>query len=285
MSWHSDDYGVLPDDGHDSDSRNHDGNDNDDAFTLPWNSAKTPSVDTPSSESAESAKQPIETNGDAREIVENLHRIQVQRAIDEKVLPNMPVYGDDVAKRAFYTLLPRMIQREVFMRFATDMNQLQRIRTLFGAPPYWFLHDSDAGMLRAAGFAHGRSNMAYSYDRFDSTYNQFGTPQFTDEDGREYRTMQMDSENNAPIGALMLRDGGSSKGIVLGVRIKKMNKRKRDDHQSLPRIGALLSLTETSAHQRIRQGNAPIKVSVRAMKYARSGDLRANTAGLVVRIA
>lgn len=89
-----------------------------------------------------------------------------------------------VWRDAFLTLLPRKLQRRVFLNVAKDFRKWPSLRGLFGAPPFWFLDSEDADCLRAGGLAHRRVNMAYATPPFPvlvPTSQQFGSGHFVDE--------------------------------------------------------------------------------------------------------
>lgn len=129
----------------------------------------------------------IRTVGGAQARVEALIERQLARARDERAEPNVRVRGDAQVRNAFLTLLPEAHQRLVFLRVAEAPAAWPRLRALFGAPPYDFLHPDDASTLRAAGFAHRRVHMAHGVTRVACSYSQFGLGQLEDELGRRYR--------------------------------------------------------------------------------------------------
>jgi len=132
----------------------------------------------------------IRTIGEAMEHVRELMEAQVTRAVNERVDRNAACGGDAGARNTFYTLLPDPQQRVVFLGVIRQARAWPRIRTLFGAPPYGFLRPEDAGMLRAAGIAHGRTNMTHDVTQSAASYSQFGAGQLADDLGREYRVVR-----------------------------------------------------------------------------------------------
>jgi hypothetical protein len=137
------------------------------------------------------AKEPplqgAETLQEASDFCRTLIHQQLEKARIEQALPNVDIPGDRATRATIALVLPDRLQRQLFLEAAADMNNLQRLRPLFGAPPYQFLSESDAGLLRAAGFSSHRVNMAYDAQSVCSNYSQFGAGQLVDEHSRCYR--------------------------------------------------------------------------------------------------
>lgn len=131
--------------------------------------------------------QGAETLQEASEFCRTLIHQQLEKARIEQALPNADVPGDRATRATIALVLPDRLQRQLFLEAASDMNNLQRLRPLFGAPPYQFLSESDASLLRAAGFSSHRVNMAYDAQGVCSNYSQFGAGQLVDEHSRCYR--------------------------------------------------------------------------------------------------
>lgn len=195
----------------------------------------------------------IRTIGDAVEHLEELMATQVGRAVDEGAPANESISGDAAARSTFYTLLPDAQQRAIFRRVASQMRAWPRLRPLFGAPPYGFLRLEDAGMMRAAGIAHGRSNMAHDATQTAASYTQFGAGQLTDELAREYRVIRRQNvDDTDPLPCdLSVRDAPD---VLLQVRLRRRNRDTkmelmRDDTQRerlfFPRPGQRIVLKET----------------------------------------
>ena len=83
---------------------------------------------------------------------------QLDREAVEAAEPNASVSGDVGMKHKLYGLLGRAQLRR-FFALAVDHGNLARIRGLFGAPPYFFVGQGEALLLRAGGFA-ARTHMA-----------------------------------------------------------------------------------------------------------------------------
>lgn len=144
---------------------------------------------------------------------------QITRAAEEEAPANQAISGDSRVHMMLVTLLPLNMQREVFMAVVCRDVAYPRVRTLFGAPPYAFLRTEDAGMLRAAGFAPTRRNVAY--DGFHvANYSQFGAPHLIDQHDRQYRVAQEKDGENAQVAFMALQRGGDPK-VTFVVRIKK----------------------------------------------------------------
>lgn len=195
----------------------------------------------------------IRTIGDAVQHLEELMETQVARAVDESAPANESISGDAAARNTFYTLLPDSQQRDVFRRVASQMRAWPRLRPLFGAPPYGFLRPEDAGMLRAAGIAQGRANMAHDAVQSAASYTQFGAGQLTDELAREYRVIRRQNVDEAdPLPCdLSVRDAPD---VLLQVRLRRRNREAkmelmRDATQRerlfFPRPGQRITLKET----------------------------------------
>jgi hypothetical protein len=194
----------------------------------------------------------METLGDALDYVNAAMDRQIERGQQEGFQPNESLSGDASARAAFYTLLPDQYQRNVFMRVAGSMHNWPRIRGLFGAPPYSFLRGDEGNMMRAAGIAHGRANMAHEDSQSASSYTQFGTGQLVDESEREYRVTPHETITTSDAAPWLLENGG--KDIIMQCRVKKRDmKRKMEmlkDSESrktltFPRPGDRISLSPT----------------------------------------
>ena len=195
----------------------------------------------------------IRTIGEAVEHVRELMEAQVARAIEERVDRNAPCNGDAAARNTFYTLLPDPQQRAVFVAVVRQMRAWPRIRTLFGAPPYGFLRQEDAGLLRAAGIAQGRSNMTHDVAHAAASYSQFGAGQLIDELSREYRVVRRQNvrEDDPLPFDLTVRDAPD---VLMQVRIRKRAREAkiamlRDVNERLklefPRVGDRIVVKET----------------------------------------
>jgi hypothetical protein len=133
----------------------------------------------------------LRTVGDAYAYCETRIEAQLVRAEDGHAAPNASITGDTNARNAFLLLLPEEQQRELFLKTARNSRAWPRLGCIFGAPPFHFLRSEDAGMLRAAGFARGRANMAFEHGSGGATVpssSQFGA-HFVDAHDRAYRLM------------------------------------------------------------------------------------------------
>lgn len=219
--------------------------------------------------------QSIETLGDAVDHVSSVMDRQLERGQADGFRPNESINGDAAARATFYTLLPDRQQRDVFLHVAGNMRNWPRLRPLFGAPPYNFLRSEDAGMLRAAGIAHGRSNMAHEDSQSAANYTQFGSGQLVDVQEREYRVTPLE-ETRLTDPAPFLLNVGANKEIVLQVRVKKRDRKRKmemlkdnDARKTLtfPRPGDKVTLSPTQSLlsiQRRRSTNIePITLLIR----------------------
>jgi hypothetical protein len=178
---------------------------------------------------------------------------QVNAALERGAAPNTATAGDAAARTTFYTLLPDAQQRDVFVRIVRQMRAWPRLRPLFGAPPYGFLRAEDAGLLRAAGIAPGRVNMAHDTIQAAASYSQFGAGQLKDELAREYRVIRRQNVDEAdPLPCnFTVHDQPE---LLLQVRVKRRsNETKRElvrdvlrrNELTFPRVGERIVLKET----------------------------------------
>ena len=130
-------------------------------------------------------KEGTVTNAALMQIMGDSINLQVTRAKDVNAPPQMEISGDAAVRRTIQTLLTYPQQRQLF-RDLVGANHGERVRALFGAPPYSFLGEGDSLLLDAAGIAHGRVNMAYDTMRVPN-YSQFGVAACVDHNRREYR--------------------------------------------------------------------------------------------------
>jgi len=199
----------------------------------------------------------ISTIGDAMTHIIELIETQISNSVQLGAKPNDQITGDGHVKSMFYTLLPEVYQRRVFMQITRNSNSWPRLKPLFGAPPYSFLGPDDAGMLRSTGISHSRQNMTYDSNTI-ANYSQFGSGQFVDEFEREYRILDNNSTETDPLPCNLESRG---EFVQLIVRVHKRSreekiKRLRDNTLRktilFPIVGELLHLTETSRLRKIQ---------------------------------
>lgn len=128
----------------------------------------------------------LETVGDATKLIDDLFDRQIQRSEQEGTFPNESTTGDSEARTAFLMLLPPDEQRAVFLRRAKSRRFWPRVRTLVGSPPFSFLRQQDADVLRAGGIDHRRSNMTHASPTLPSS-REFGAAQFEDDTQRDWK--------------------------------------------------------------------------------------------------
>jgi hypothetical protein len=172
-------------------------------------------------------EQRLDTIADAVEYCRNLIRIQLERAKDQRAPMNEAIYGDAHARKAVTTLLPEQFIRELFLETTRIIDNLPRIRPLFGVPPYNFLRPEDAGLIRAGGIASGRTNM--TYDRLNETasYSQFGAGHLVDGYFREYRIVTVREPRETDMLPCDLERVAPQKPVYLNVRVPKRSKEER----------------------------------------------------------
>ena len=171
--------------------------------------------------------QDLETIGEAFEYCARLVDTQVERATDAQAPLNTAIYGDVQTRRAVMTLLPDAFIRELFLRTTRKQQAWGRLRSLFGTPPYNFLRPEDAGLVRAAGIAAGRSNMAYERANETAEYSQFGEGHFEDEYAREYRVVPVTPPRGADSLPYDLENISPSAYVYMNVRVPKRSKQEK----------------------------------------------------------
>ena len=95
---------------------------------------------------------------DYAEVLRDLETQFLAQLEREPAKGNAQVPGDAAVKQKLYALLGRAQLRRFFAA-AVDGRYLSRIRSLFGAPPYYFINTGEALLFRAGGFA-ARTHMA-----------------------------------------------------------------------------------------------------------------------------
>lgn len=206
----------------------------------------------------------IRTLGDAVEHINTIMDRQIDAAVDQNAPVNEAIRGDAPARTTFYTLLPDPQQRQVFLRVANQVRAWPRLRPLFGAPPFGFLRNEDAGILRAAGIASNRSNMTHEEFQSAASYSQFGAGQLYDELAREYRVIRRQNVSDTdPLPCNF--DVRDKPDMLLQVRLRRRTREKklemmRDvtqrDQLNFPRPGDRIILKETKRILQI-QGKRP----------------------------
>lgn len=232
----------------------------------------------------------LRTVGEAYQLCKELVQKQLILAKERKPDANVGLPGDAASRAAFLLLLPDQLQRKLFLETTRDSSSWPRVRTLFGAPPFHFLMPEDGGMLRAAGFARNRINMANETAGRTASSAQFGPGQFVDADLREYRVAAQSSaleSDPLPSEELFLKAGAGA--VALQVRVPKRSpKDKRQLMTSIdkrrlffPQVGERIVLQETKHMLNIRRLRQPSKVSVLVKALAPRGQ-GAQTASLLV---
>lgn len=195
----------------------------------------------------------LRTAGEAFSFCRDLFHSQIDRAVAERVPPNIPAVGDAAARTAFLLLLTDAQQRTLFLEIGGAPKTWPRLKTLVGCPPYHFLLPQDAGMLNAAGFAKGRANMTYEMSGRVANAGQFGPGQLVDEHTREYRVAPKNLDPHDPLpGAEYFN--GRKKDQILQVRVKRHGIQKKRElfHSTqkkqllFPQPGETIVLRETT---------------------------------------
>lgn len=176
------------------------------------------------------AAQELVTVGEAVEYCKLLVETQLERAEMARAGMNAPIYGDAQARKAITTLLPDNEIRNLFLRTTQQKKAWPRLRSLFGVPPYNFLHPEDAGLVRASGIATGRTHMAYEQAGQTANYSQFGSGHYVDSFEREYRVVPRAPPRGADSLPYDLENIEPATFIFMNVRVPK---RSREQKQQL----------------------------------------------------
>ena len=231
----------------------------------------------------------VNTIGEALSLVTDVIERQINTAIELGAKNNESIPGDAATRSVFYTLLPEGFQRQIFLATASHSRAWPRLRSLFGAPPYAFLGPQDAGLLRAAGIAQTRQNMAYDGNTI-ANYSQFGAGQLIDESEREYRVVDSQAKEQDPLPCNL--QGTQNEYVQLIVRVHKRSREERvrrlKDSRlrktiTFPIPGESLNLTETKRLIAI-QGKRP-EAATRAMLKVRQVKPRSANAATAAILA
>lgn len=231
----------------------------------------------------------VKTAGDAYEVCHLLLEEQLQKAAEQRPLPNAPIPGDASARSAFLLLLSDTQQRQLFLSFASRRVAWPRLRPLIGAPPYHFLMPQDAGVLNAAGFARGRTNMTYDTAGRVANRNQFGPGQLVDQHTREYRVAPRDQSSSDPLPGLEYFQA-RARDLLLQVRVRTVHgiSKKRELYNSslrqqllFPQPGETIVLQETERLLNARGLRQPSRTELK-VKALFPRSQHGNTAAVLV---
>jgi len=238
-----------------------------------------------------STNKGLQTIGDAVEFIDTLVDKQIALALELNSPPNVAIVGDAAARTTFYTILPDEHQRLCFLRVAGQMRAWPRLRSLFGAPPYGFLHAEDGGVIRAAGIAAHRQNMTHHEAFPAASYSQFGSGQLVDDSSREYRVVARKNDSyETPLPFDFANRNETD--VVLQVRIQRRSRAKKIEilkdsllRQTVlfPRPGDRIILHETKRILALQNKKRPTHTSL-TVKRLVLRDVRASTAALVCRL-
>lgn len=225
--------------------------------------------------------------GDIRRFCAELLAEQIRLAAEQRVPPNAEMRGDKAARATVALLLSDVLQRELFLEIAREPSNWPRLRPLFGAPPYHFLHASDAVFLRAAGFAAGRVNMAYDVPGICANSSQFGSGQLTDRYARQYRFARDSPASMPGVDGLL----GTTGLVHLQVKVRRVSIQARarlardsDLRKQLlfPAPGERLQLLDSKQLMRLKGIRKPSEATV-VVKHVLPRARKGMTASLVVR--
>lgn len=178
-----------------------------------------------------------------------LCRVQLVKAKEDRALPNTPIDGDSTVRTLFLSLLPLTRQRVVFARaMGSQRDNLQRARSLFGAPPYRFLRPEDNELYNASAFSVRRINMAYLTESPTPGMHQFGRPHYLDDRRRKYRVCQDDKLTADNVLPNQLLESQPAR-VLFYVKYRR---------QLLPpRVGETVTLRPTSLIAMLREPDTP----------------------------
>jgi len=246
-------------------------------------------IGTNNSENIEPLQNGISTVGEAVKMVYEQMETQIQRARENRAPFNVAINGDSQVKTAFYTLLPRMHQRSLFLRISSSQTSWPRLRSLFGAPPYAFLLPQDAYLLNATGIARTRANMAHEENKI-ANYSQFGTGQLVDEFEREYRVVDTTISETDPLPSSQ-EALSSTNRVQFIVRVQKRSKQERVRRlkdinlrktMMFPSSGETISLSQTKRLLQFqgKMARDSTQISFRVLQV-KPRDLNASTAAVL----
>ena len=211
---------------------------------------------------------------DAYNIIVELTREQIRLASENSAPFNVSIEGDAVVRLLIKSLLPLSFQRRVYFESINSLENASRSVCMFGAPPYPFLLPTDNTIFNASGMARRRVNMSYSTTLQRTIVNvaHFGASHMTDNVMREYRIVQEDQSNDAPI-ALDSLDAESL--VDMYVKLPLRRKRARDqDHSSVsftpPRIGETIELTSSRFIRNVLDQNYAVVFVVKGLRMEKN---------------
>ena len=216
-------------------------------------------------------KAAIRTNRDAFSYVQIKLADQVRKGVASNVSRDKKIEGDAKTRIDFLSLLPLSEQRRLFLYTMSSIPKAgERVRALFGAPPYPWLLEEDAYTLSASGIAPSRSNMSAEVllgTQHGTVYNyySFGVEHFVDMSGRQYRVTPLEfSESGAQ---LVIAKAFEMGRINLTCRIPKKVKRKNSNNPifktqklAFPKTGDALELQKSPILRDINLFQAQIRL-------------------------
>lgn len=190
----------------------------------------------------------ISSAHEAFEFVHTLFLTQIQKAQDERTLPNASVSGDGAARQAFLMLLEPADQRVLFLRILRDTRSFPRIRSLVGSPPFSFLRREDDQLLRAAGITRNRAHLAFEEQTALSSC-EFARGHFEDGVGRMYKVIARKQRVDTP----PFQHLSAGEDVIIDVRLpRRTTKAKQSIVQKKTSVAEMLSLTFPRAGEVVR---------------------------------
>jgi len=243
-------------------------------------------------------RQMLTTVGDVLQLCRDFTSTQIERALDmgDRARPNESITGDTFVRTAILTLLPDAQQRELFLELASNPRSWPRLKPLFGAPPYHFLREQDAGMMRAAGLSKGRTHMVYDTQNpllSVTTITQFGAGQLVDEHERVYRVVPNTILSETDTIPYRLDSTPDASNVFMHVKVAKRTREEKIKLLSssstkkrcfFPQPGERITLTETTRMMQLIGQRLPTETAC-TVKRLVPRDQGASTALVVLAVS
>ena len=239
----------------------------------------------------------LTTVGDVLELCRELSTAQLEKAFDlgSDAKPNEAISGDAVVKTAIQTLLPDTQQRDLFLELASNPKTWPRLKPFFGAPPYHFLREQDAGLMRATGMSRGRTHMAYDAQNpflAVTTIAQFGAGHFVDEHERVYRVLPWQPLRETDALPTRLESAADPSNVLMHVKVPKRPREEKIRLMSssatkkrcfFPQPGEQIRMTETKRMMTFLNQRSGTEVTCK-VKRLMPRDEGSSTAAIVVAV-
>lgn len=160
---------------------------------------------------------------DAIDAVEELFSRQLGRAHELTPPINTAIEGDGEARAAFWLLLDRDVQRDMFLKQCKSRHFWPRIRTLVGSPPFSFLNPEDDAVLNASGITAKRAHMAPLERAPILSSGEIADGHFVDHFDRKYKIVAVDGGRGAPV----FRTIRPGRRIVIDLKLPRLAQAER----------------------------------------------------------